>query len=190
MMAQQISRISWVKGWWAFWERRTWSPGRKRNAVDAAETDTAWTNWNSSWRDWMFSYMCIYYTCTYIYILLYMQSLSQLLNCKNLLLCRFIIVHFLLLFVIDEIIVLFYILSYPRSLSCTFFGGEANIELWLYFRDHILTILINRIWSLYGWAIKMYANNWNPFFFLIFFFKLLYRCLLVIWMNDHFLYII
>ena len=76
MMAQQISRISWVKGWWAFWERRTWSPGRKRNAVDAAETDTAWTNWNSSWRDWMFSYMCIYYTCTYIYITIYAISES------------------------------------------------------------------------------------------------------------------
>lgn len=114
-------------------------------------------------------FLHVYILYMYIYILLYMQSLSQLLNCKNLLLCRFIIVHFLLLFVIDEIIVLFYILSYPRSLSCTFFGGEANIELWLYFRDHILTILINHIWSLYGWAIKMYANNWNPFFSDLFF---------------------
>lgn len=117
-------------------------------------------------------FLHVYILYMYIYILLYMQSLSQLLNCKNLLLCRFIIVHFLLLFVIDEIIVLFYILSYPRSLSCTFFGGEANIELWLYFRDHILTILINRIWSLYGWAIKMYANNWNPFFFSDLFFQI------------------
>ena len=78
MMAQQINRISWVKGWWAFWERRTWSPGRKRNAVDAAETDTAWTNWNSSWGDWMFSYMRIYYTCTHILIYAISESIIEL----------------------------------------------------------------------------------------------------------------
>lgn len=40
MTDQQRNPTSWVKVWWAFWERKISSPVRKRNAAAAVKTKT------------------------------------------------------------------------------------------------------------------------------------------------------